>query len=294
MTSDIRPRRSALYMPGSNPRALEKGRVLPADMLIMDLEDSVTADRKQEARDNIRTALNEGGYGAREILVRLNHLDSGLGAEDIRQMATCGADALLMPKTEDPATLHKAVNLMEEAGAPSDMSLWFMIETPLGVLRAEAIASASNRIGGIVLGTADLTKNLRCRRTPDRLPHLHSLCHCIVVARAYGLSVIDGPFEDLDDDDGFAANCRQGLEWGFDGKSLIHPKTIATANEVYGPSAAELDRARRVITAFEAAEAKSKGVTLLDGQLVERLHVEEAKRLLALAEKAAEIAALSE
>ncbi|RED54281.1 citrate lyase subunit beta/citryl-CoA lyase [Aestuariispira insulae] len=281
-------------MPGSNPRALEKGRSLAADILIMDLEDSVTPDKKQAARDNIKAALGEGGYGAREIMVRVNHLDTDHGAEDIRQMAACGADALLMPKTEDAATLRSALDLMMEAGAPDHMKLWFMIETPKGILRAEEIAGASDRLGGIVLGTADLTKELHCLKTADRLPYLYSLGHCIVVARAYGLAIIDGPFEDLNDDAGFAAICQQSLEWGFDGKSLIHPKTIATANETFGPSPADIERAKRVISAFAEAEAKSQGVTLLDGQLVERLHVEDARRVLALAEKAAEIAAQSE
>lgn len=285
MAADIRPRRSMLYMPGSNARALEKGRSLAADALILDLEDAVSPDAKQAARDGIVAALDEGGYGPREILVRVNGLETPWGADDLAAMATAGADAVLLPKVESADGVRQAEAALHAAGAPADLAIWCMIETPRGVLRVEEIAASHPRLAGFVMGTSDLAKDLHCRHTADRAPFLTSLSMVVLAARAYGLAAIDGVHLDLDDAEGFEAQCRQGLEFGFDGKSLIHPKTIETANRVFGPSVAEIEEAEAIIHAFDEAKAEGKGVAVLNGKLVETLHVENAQRLLALAEE---------
>lgn len=284
MPTDIRPRRSVLYMPGSNTRALEKGRALPADALILDLEDAVAPDAKQSGRENIAAALAEGGYGAREILVRVNGLETIWGRDDLAGLAAAGADGILLPKVESADTVRKSIAILDAAGGPPDLAIWCMIETPLGVLRAEEIALASPRVGGFVMGTSDLAKELHCLHTPRRLPFMTSLNHVILVCRAFGLAALDGVYLDLSDDTGFEESCRQGLELGFDGKTLIHPKTIPVANETFGPSVREVDQSRAIIAAFEDARAQGKGVVVLDGKLVENLHVDNARRVLALAD----------
>jgi citrate lyase subunit beta/citryl-CoA lyase len=284
MPTDIRPRRSVLYMPGSNTRALEKGRALPADALILDLEDAVAPDAKDSGRANIAAALAEGGYGAREILLRVNGLETVWGRDDLVALARAGADGIVLPKVESADTVRKSIAILNAAGGPSNLAIWCMIETPLGVLRAEEIALASPRVGGFVMGTSDLAKELHCLHTPRRLPFMTSLNHVILVCRAFGLAALDGVHLDLDDDDGFEESCRQGLELGFDGKTLIHPKTIAVANEIFGPSAREIEQSRAIIAAFEDARAAGNGVVVLDGKLVENLHVDNARRILALAD----------
>lgn len=284
MAVTVRPRRSVLYMPGANRRALEKGRTLAADALILDLEDAVAPDAKEEARAAVLEALAAGGYGQREILVRTNGLETEWGYRDVVAMATSGADGLLLPKVESADTVRKVSGLMTQAGAPADMAIWCMIETPMGVLRAEAIAMADPRIAGFVMGTSDLAKDLHCLHTPDRLPFLTSLNHVILVARAFGLAALDGVHLNLSDDTGFASSCRQGLELGFDGKTLIHPKTIPVANETFGPSNAEVEQSRAIIEAHEAALRQGAGVVVLDGRLVENLHVENARRILTMAD----------
>ncbi len=284
MATAIRPRRSVLYMPGANKRALEKGRSLPADALILDLEDAVAPDAKLDARAAILEALGQGGYGARELIVRVNGLETEWGYGDITAMAVSGADGVLLPKVESADTVRKAAAILSSAGAPDDMSIWCMIETPMGVLRAESIAMSHPRVAGFVMGTSDLAKDLHCLHTPERLPFLTSLNHVILVARAFGLAALDGVHLNLADDEGFAAACAQGLELGFDGKTLIHPKTIALANETFGPSAAEIAESRKIIAAFEAAAADGAGLVVLEGKLVENLHVENARRILAMAE----------
>jgi citrate lyase subunit beta/citryl-CoA lyase len=283
MAATIRPRRSMLYMPGSNARALEKGRTLAADALILDLEDAVAPHAKETARQQILDALAKGGYGQREILVRVNGLDSEWGRDDIVAMAKSGADALLLPKVESAEMVRQAEEIMADSGAPAKMAIWCMIETPLGVLHAEEIAWGSSRVGGFVMGTSDLAKDLHCLHTPSRLPFVTSLSLCVLAARAHGLAILDGVHLDLDDDEGFAESCRQGLEFGFDGKTLIHPKTIAKANEIFAPSAAEVAWSERIIAAHEEAAAQGKGVVVVDGKLVENLHVENAKRIVGLA-----------
>jgi len=286
-----RPRRSVLYMPGSNARALEKGRTLACDALILDLEDAVAPDAKDQAREQVVAALSAGGYGQREVIVRVNGLDTPWGYQDITAAATSGADAILLPKVEGPAIIHHVERIMETAGAPAGQSIWCMMETPLGILNAQDIGSASPRVGCFVMGTSDLAKDLHATHTRDRVPLQASLSHCLLVARAYGLGIVDGVHLDLSDDEGFAFSCQQGLEMGFDGKTLIHPKTIDKANDIFGPSADDVAWAQKIIAAFEAARAGGKGVVVVDGKLVENLHVAEARRLVQLSNAIAKLEA---
>ena len=285
----VRPRRSVLYMPGANARAMEKARDLPADALIFDLEDAVAPAEKETARRQVIETLQKGGYGNRELVVRVNGLMTPWGEADVAEMATAGAHALLIPKVENKQIINGVEGRMLTAQAPDAMSIWCMIETPKGVMRAEEIASASPRLGALVMGTSDLAKDLHCLHTPSRGPFMTSLSWCILAARANGLSILDGVHLDLADDDGFAESCRQGREMGFDGKTLIHPKTIAAANAAFAPDDAEVQWNRRVIAAHEEAENAGKGVVLLDGQLIENLHVEEAHRIVGLADRIAEM-----
>lgn len=282
--STVRPRRSVLYMPGSNARALDKARSLPADALILDLEDAVSPDSKAIARAQIGDALKAGGYGFRELIVRTNGLDTPWGIDDVTALAPLGPDAILLPKVEDPATILKAEVLLNDVGAPATTTIWAMMETPLGILRAAEIAAASKRLTCFVMGTSDLTKDLHSRHTPMRLPMLTSLGITMLAARAYGLTILDGVYLDLKDEEGYRASCLQGVELGFDGKTLIHPNQVEGANEVFAPSDAEIAWSRKIIEAFAAAEAEGKGVVLVDGKLIENLHVENAKRICALAD----------
>ena len=284
MATTVRPRRSVLYMPGSNARALEKGRSLPADGLILDLEDAVAPDAKAAARDTIAQALAAGGYGGRELIVRVNGLGTPWGYDDLRMAAAIGADAVLLPKVESADAVRQAEAVLRAAGAPVGQTIWCMMETPLGILNVKEIAGASPAVGALVLGTSDLAKDLHAAHTAQRLPMITSLGLCLLAARAYGLAVLDGVHLDLNDDEGFAASCRQGRELGFDGKTLIHPKTIAACNAAFAPDADEIAQAHRIIAAHAEAAAAGKGVVLVDGKLVENLHVENARRLVALAE----------
>ncbi|MBK1841253.1 CoA ester lyase [Azospirillum sp. YIM B02556] len=284
MATTVRPRRSVLYMPGSNPRALEKGRSLPADGLILDLEDAVAPDAKAAARGTIADALAAGGYGGRELIVRVNGLNTPWGHDDLRMAAASGADAVLLPKVESADGVRQAEAVLRAAGAPAGQTVWCMMETPLGILNAKEIAGSSPTVGALVLGTSDLAKDLHAAHTAQRLPMITSLGLCLLAARAYGLAVLDGVHLDLNDDEGFAASCRQGRELGFDGKTLIHPKTIAACNAAFAPDAEEIAQAHRIIAAHAEAAASGKGVVLVDGKLVETLHVENAQRLVRLAE----------
>ena len=279
-----RPRRSALYMPGANPRALEKGRDVAADVLIMDLEDGVAPEAKAEARQRIVRMVGEGGYGRRELAVRINGYGTEWHESDIAAIATSGVGAIALPKVDDPEPVTAGAASLEIAEAPDDMQIWCMIETARGVLNADAIASAHPRMGALMIGSADLTKDLRAIQTPDRLPLVTSIQLVILAARANGLTVLDAPFFNLSDDDGFLAACRQGREFGFDGKTLLHPKTIAGANAAFGPSEQEIGWAHRITEAHQAALAEGQGVILVDGQLIEGLHVAEAQRLVTMAE----------
>ncbi len=279
-----RPRRSVLYMPGSNPRALAKARTLPADCLILDLEDAVAPDAKEIARQQVVSAVREGGYGAREVILRVNGLETEWGAADVEAIARAGADAILFPKIEAPEQVDAAVAALEEAGAPGDLPLWFMAETPRSILHIDAIAGAHPRLAVIVMGTSDLAKETRARHTADRVGFIAALNLCVTAARAHGLDVLDGVHLDLNDEEGLKASCRQGRDMGFDGKTLIHPKQIAAANEAFAPTPSELETARTVIAGWNAARAEGKGVVVVNGRLIENLHVEEAHRTLALAE----------
>ncbi len=280
----IRPRRSVLYMPGSNARALEKGKTLDADALILDLEDAVAPDAKELARQQVADATRSGGYGNREIVIRVNGLDTPWGYQDLAMAAASGADAVLLPKVEGAAMVRQAENVLDRHRASRSLEVWCMMETPLGMLRAELIAQSSARVACFVMGTSDLAKELQARHVQDRLPMIASLSLCLMAARAFGLAIVDGVHLDLDDDAGFEHACRQGVDLGFDGKTLIHPKTIATANRVFAPSAEEIAFSRRIIKAHADAAAEGKGVVVVDGQLVENLHVANAERVVAMAE----------
>ncbi len=282
-----RPRRSILYVPGSNPRALAKARGLAADGLIIDLEDAVAPQAKESARKIVAGALAEGGYGRRELVLRVNAVDTPWGHADLAAAAAMPLDAVLLPKIESAERVRLTVSLLEALGAPQRLTLWCMLETPLGILRAGEIAWATSRLSALVLGTSDLTKDLHALPTRDRLPLITSLSLAVLAARAHNLVVLDGVHLDLADDEGFVAACRQGRELGFDGKTLIHPKQIPAANAAFAPTEEEIEWSRRIIAAHSEAATTGKGVVVVDGGLIENLHVEDARRLLALADEIA-------
>lgn len=279
--ASARLRRSALYMPGSNTRALEKARGLDADVLIMDLEDAVAPEAKAEARACITRALEAGGYGHREIVVRINGFDTPWGEADLAAVAAMTADAVLFPKIEDGARLREAIHRLDRAGG-TQLAVWVMAELPQAVLSIDAIASLAPRVRAIVMGTADLARALRLPPDPQRQGLLTALGHCVIGARARGLDILDGIYADLRDLAGFGQACQQGKALGFDGKTLIHPGQIALANEIFGVSAEEAAQAARVVAAWESAAAAGRGIAVLDGRMVERLHAEEARRTIAL------------
>jgi citrate lyase subunit beta / citryl-CoA lyase len=279
----MRPRRSVLFTPGSNARALEKARTLPADALILDLEDAVAPEAKAAARAQVLAAVRAGGYGRRELIVRVNGPGTPWAADDLAAVAQAQVDAVLLPKVESADTVSAAL-----AALGPTREVWCMLETPRGILNAPSIACASPRVAALVMGTSDLTKDLHARPTRDRAPLLTSLQLCVLAARAANITALDGVNLDLDDEAGFAVACRQAADLGFDGKTLIHPRQVATANEVFAPTASEVDWARRVIAAHADAVAGGRGVVVLDGRLVENLHVDDARRVLALADAIAE------
>jgi len=278
MPATIRPRRSVLFMPGANTRALAKSRELPADGLIFDLEDAVAPDAKAAAREAVGAAVGEGGYGRRELVLRVNPFDSEWGEADLAAAAAMPVDAVLLPKVESAARVAEAA-----ARLPERVGIWCMIETPLGILNAREIAAAP-RVAALVLGTSDLTADLHAQVTQDRAPLIAALGLALLAARAYGLAALDGVHLDLADEAGFAALCRQGRAMGFDGKTLIHPNQIAAANRAFAPSEEEVAVARKIIAAHREAMAAGKGIAVVDGRLVENLHVAAAERTLALAE----------
>ena len=270
-------------MPGSNARALEKARTLPADALVLDLEDAVAPATKVEARARVMATVRAGGYGRREIVVRVNALGTPWGRDDLAAAAEAGADAVLLPKVEAAETVSAAI-----AAIGPGPAVWCMLETPRGILSAASIAAASPRVTALVMGTSDLTTDLHARVTRERMPLLTSLQLCVLAARAAGITALDGVHLDLDDEAGFAAACRQAADFGFDGKTLIHPRQVATANEVFAPATRDVDWAQRVIAAHADAVARGRGVAVLDGRLIENLHVDDARRVLALADAIAE------
>jgi citrate lyase subunit beta/citryl-CoA lyase len=284
MTEAGKPRRSVLYMPASNPRAVQKARELPADGVILDLEDSVAPDMKEKARADAAAAVRAGGFGRRELVIRVNALDSAWGMADLSDAALAGPGAILVPKVDDPATVTRASALLAEAGAPAATRLWIMMETPRAILAAHEIARAGGRLACFVLGTNDLLKELRAAPRPDRLALQTSLSLALLAARAEGLVILDGVYNAIADLAGFEAECRAGRDLGFDGKTLIHPSQVAPCNRIFPPEPDAVAWARRVIAAFAAPDARAKGVLQIDGRMAERLHVAEARRLVAIAD----------
>jgi citrate lyase subunit beta / citryl-CoA lyase len=282
----IRPRRSVLYMPGANAKALDKARSLPADALIFDLEDAVAPEAKGEARAAVVATLAAGGYGARELVVRVNGLATPWGTDDIAAAVAARPDAVLVPKVSSPADVLAADAALVAAGAGPDLALWIMIETPLAILDIAAIAgtAASTRLSCLVMGTNDLAKETRARITPERAPFHFALAAAVTAARAHGLTAIDGVFNDIQDADGFEAICRQGVDFGFDGKTLIHPSQLEPCNRIFAPDAAEVDQARAVIAAFEDPANAGKGVLKVNGRMTELLHRDMALVTVAIAD----------
>jgi citrate lyase subunit beta / citryl-CoA lyase len=282
----IRPRRSMLYMPGSNARAIEKARELPADGIILDLEDAVAPDAKAQARDLIVQELQKGGFGGREVLVRINGLDTAWWRDDLA-VAAAGPDALLLPKVSTPEQLRELARHFVGVGAEARIRIWAMMETPLAMLNAREIAAAAldptTRLAGFVMGTNDLAKETRARIVAGRAPMLPWLTTCVAAARSYGLAILDGVYNELGDVEGFAAECRQARDLGFDGKTLIHPRQIEPCNAAFSPSAEEVETARKIIAAFDLPENENKGVLQVEGRMIERLHAEMARRTVAIA-----------
>ena len=283
----IRPRRSLLYMPGSNARAMEKARELPADGVILDLEDAVAPDAKAKARELIIAALKQGGFGRREVIVRINGLDTPWWQDDLA-VAAANPDAILVPKVSGPEPLREVAKHLVGVRAEARIGIWAMMETPLAMLNARDIAAvardAGSRLAGFVMGTNDLAKDTRARLLPGRAPMLPWLMTCIAAARAYGIDIVDGVHNELGNAEGFAAECRQARDLGFDGKTLIQPQQIGPCNEAFSPTADEVAWARKIIGAFELPENVSKGVIQVDGRMVERLHADMAQRTVAIAD----------
>jgi citrate lyase subunit beta/citryl-CoA lyase len=287
MTAII-PRRSALYMPGSNLRALEKARGLPADVMILDLEDAVAPDAKAAAREQVCAAVRRGGYGAREVVIRINALDTPWGEDDLAAAAEVVPDAILIPKVSSPEALVAVGTRLRRLRAPARTCVWAMIETPLAILEINAIAGAAHdvdtRLSCFVMGTNDLAKETRVRVASGRTVMLPWLMTALAAARANGLDILDGVYNSLEDDAGLRAECEQGRDCGFDGKTLIHPNQIAAANEIFAPSAGDMERARAIVAAFALPENAGRGAIAMEGRMVERLHAEMARRVLDLAE----------
>ena len=288
-----RPRRSLLFMPGSNPRALEKARNLPADVLILDLEDSVAPEAKGLARDQIAQAVTARGFGKREILIRVNGLDTPWWSDDVAMAGKSNPDGILVPKVSSVEDLNTIGARLAEIGADPRLKVWAMIETARAVLDAEQLASASRdpktRLAGFVFGPNDISRETRIKMLPGRAAMIPMITHCILATRAHGLEILDGPYGDISNGDGFALECAQGRDLGFDGKTLIHPSQIDACNAIFTPPAEEVARARRIIAAFELPENASRGAIRLDGQMVERLHAEMARRTIAIADAIAAI-----
>jgi citrate lyase subunit beta / citryl-CoA lyase len=284
MTETIRPRRSVLYMPGANERALEKAKGLDADALILDLEDAVAPDAKAEARERVCAAAVSGEYGAKEITIRANGLDTDWHAEDIAAIAKAGPAAVVVPKVNSAAEVHAIEASLDKAGAPDHTAIWAMVETPVAMLHIEEIASASERLTVLVMGTNDLAKELQAEHVPGRQPLLTGLGLALLGARATGKVILDGVFNNIKDEAGFEAECIQGRQLGFDGKTLIHPGQLDICNQVFAPSEDEIERSRVIIEAFEQAKAAGKGVVTVDGRMIENMHVDNARRVIALSE----------
>ena len=285
--STYRPRRSVLYMPAANQRALEKAKDIPADALIFDLEDAVAPDAKELAREEACNAAASSDYGNRELTIRCNGLDTPWGREDILAAAEAAPSAVVIPKVDGPEYLAEVSEVLDEGGAPAATEIWAMVETPAGILCVDQIAQFE-RTAVLVMGTNDMAKELRASITQDRHALLPYLAMCLLAARAADVGILDGVYNDIKNEEGFEQVCRQGAEMGFDGKTLIHPSQVAPTNESFSPSLDELDFHQRVIEEFEAAQNEGRGVLTVDGKMIENLHVDEARRAIAMAEVIAE------
>jgi citrate lyase subunit beta / citryl-CoA lyase len=287
MTS-LRPRRSVLYMPGSNARALEKARTIAADALILDLEDAVAPDVKDLARDQVVAAVKAGGFGRREVVIRINGATTPWGEADLIAAAKAGPDAILIPKVSSPGDIMVTAKALRDAGAPDHTRLWAMMETPVAILNADSIVRTAldphSRLAVLVMGTNDIAKETRARLTPGRPSMLTYLSLCVAAARAHEVEIVDGVYNDFSNEAGFRAECEQGRDLGMDGKTLIHPNQVAICNEVFAPSEAETAFARKIIEVFDLPENTSKGALQIDGKMVERLHAEMARRTVAIAD----------
>ncbi|MFM1751212.1 MAG: hypothetical protein RL119_174 [Actinomycetota bacterium] len=279
--SDLRPRRSVLYMPAANERALDKAKSIPSDALIFDLEDAVSPDSKPDARRNAVAAATSGEYGQREITIRCNALSTQWGADDVAAAATAGVSAVVIPKVNSVQDVDDVSAALDKAGAPSSLMIWAMIETPTAIFDVRAIA-AHRRVATLVMGTNDLAKELRATQIPGRAPLLPHLATALLAAREAGKDILDGVFNDVKDLDAFRDECIQGASMGFDGKTLIHPSQVEIANDVWAPTAEDVDYSQRVIAAFELATAEGRGVITVDGRMIENLHVDNARRVLAV------------
>jgi len=288
--STLRPRRSALYMPAANERALEKAKTIAADAIIFDLEDAVAPDAKEVARANAVAAASSGEYGHRELTIRCNGLDTPWGLDDLRAAATSGASAVVIPKVGSVSYLDQVSDVLDSAGAPAAMRIWAMVETPTAVFDVRALAHHP-RVSVLVMGTNDLARELRAQLgTAGRHPLVPHLATALAAAREADIDILDGVFNDVKDLDGFRAECVQGFEMGFDGKTLIHPGQVEPCNDVWAPSADDVENARALIATFEAALAEGKGVVTHNGRMIENLHVANAQRVLAVADAIARLA----
>lgn len=289
MAPTPRPRRSALYLPGNKDRALEKGKSLPADVLIFDLEDAVGPDAKVGSRAKVCEAVSSDGYRPREVVVRINGAGTDWHEDDLAAVAGSAAEGVLVPKVETGKEVQTLADALDALGAPQSLQLWAMIETPRAILRAEEIASASDRLTVLVVGTNDLVNDLHGLHVPGRAPVVPALALAVLGARAAGKSILDGVFNAIDDEAGLRAEAQQGREMGFDGKTLIHPSQVAPANELFGPSDKELTDAREIVSAYEQAQAAGNSVITVNGRMIESLHVRDAQRILTLADLIAEL-----
>lgn len=284
----VRPRRSVLYMPGANTRALEKAKTLPADALILDLEDLVAPEAKAEARDNVCAAVHAGGYGRRELVIRVNAIEAAWGMDDLRAAASVEPDAILVPKVSSPGDIVTVAKVLDAINTPAKVRVWAMMETPSSILNAREIAALGadpeTRLSCLVMGTNDLLKESRARALHDRVAVVPWLAMTIVAARAYGLDILDGVYNDFRDDVGFRTECEHGRTLGMDGKTLIHPSQVGPCNEIFSPTVEEVSWARKVIAAFEEPANRQRGVITLEGRMVERLHLVMARRTVAIAD----------
>ena len=284
----LRPRRSVLYMPGSNARALEKAKTLAADGVILDLEDSVAPEAKESARQQVVDAVRAGGFGEREVFIRVNGIDTPWHADDLAAAAHAAPDAILVPKVSSPDTLERIGRRLMDMGTDHKTRVWAMIETPLALFNILSIAAEARdseaRLSGFVMGTNDLAKDTRARLVPGRAPMLPWLTTCIAAARIHGIDILDGVYNDIGNTEGFAAECAQGVDLGFDGKTLVHPGQIGPCNTAFSPSPEEIVQARKMIAAFDLPANSGKGVVSIEGRMVERLHADMARRTVAIAE----------